>query len=299
MWRRIKHILTQVVMLSTGAFASCNDGQGLFPDEGTISLAITDAPVDSATSVVIEIDAIELARESGDPITFDFDPDRAIDLLDLDSGDTASLLQNEEIRAGRYTSIRLLVNAHANVQGESFIDVSGGGRFPLVIPDDALSGLTLNRAFTVEENDTFSFVVDFDLRKSIIGQSGQDPNYIFKPVLRIVDNGETGSLTGVVASNLVPDQCTPFVYVFGGEDITPDDLDLASDVDPLVSVPARFNSSANGFRYDAAFLEPGSFTVSFTCNGRTDTPEGDEPLQFQGTVNATIREDQTTTVNFN
>ncbi len=303
MWQRLRRTVTQAAMCSTGFFASCNDGEGpIFPgqdDDAIVNVALTDAPVDFATDVVVELTGVELIPEDGDTIAFDFDPVRSFDLLDLTGGDTATLLNDGAVPSGRYTGIRLFINAHADVQDESFIDLTTGERFPLVIPEGAEAALTVNREFTLRQDERIDLVVDFDLRKSIIGASGQEPNYIFKPVLRIVDSSVIGTLIGTVAGTLLPPDCTPYAYVFSGAETVPDDMDLAEDVDPLTSMRTRLSSNFGDRSFRADFLEPGDYTISLTCDGASDTPEGEEPLVFTRTVETTIRENQTTTVSFN
>jgi hypothetical protein len=303
MWQRFRKTVTQAAMCSTGFFASCNDGEGpIFPrpdEDAIVNVALTDAPVDFATDVVIEVAGVEFIPEEGDVVGFDFDPPRSFDVLELTGGDTATLLNEGAMPSGRYTGIRLLINAHPDVQDESFIDLTTGERFPLVIPQGAEASLTIDREITLERDERIDFVVDFDLRKSIIGASEQDANYIFKPVLRIVDSSVTGTLTGTVASDQVPPECTLYVYVFSGAEVVPDDMDLADDVDPLTSTRTRLSNNFGDRSFRADFLEPGSYTVSLTCDGESDTPEGEEPLVFTSTIETTIRENQTTTVTFN
>jgi hypothetical protein len=80
----------------------------------------------------------------------------------------------------------------------------------------------------------------------------------------------------------------------------PDDLDavVAPDVDPLISVPVALDAASGEYRYRISFLEAGPYTLSFTCEGGQDTPEGDELLVFMGVPNATVIPNQVTTVSF-
>ena len=47
-----------------------------------------------------------------------------------------------------------------------------------------------------------------------------------------------------------------------------------------------------------SFLEVGTYTLAFTCDGAMDTPDGEETLSFSPTVNVTVNANQTTTLNF-
>jgi hypothetical protein len=274
-------------------------GASSAPSTGRLSLGITDAPVDDATAVVVKFTAIELKPESGEAFTITLDPAPSLDLLALAGGSSRELLSEREVPAGRYTWVRLLIDAQQNTPS-SYIDLEDGRRFPLHVPSGSESGLKLIRGFTVAAGSVSNFTIDFDLRKSVIAPPGQAPNYMLKPVLRMVDNLRVGTLTGTVAAALVPTGCTPQVYVFSGANVVPDDLDAAAapDVDPLVSVPVSLDTASGEWRFRIAFLEAGEYTAAFTCDGALDTPEGEEILVFQGTRNVTVDANSTTAIGF-
>lgn len=288
----------------SGLLAACGGGDDADstsqPSSGTLNIGVTDAPVDSAAAVVVKFTAIEVQPENGNAITFDINPARSIDVLALAGGKKAAILENQSLAAGRYEWIRLHIVAEQNAQDGSYIDLTTGERYPLFIPSGSETGLKLVRGFTVSVGGNTDFTIDFDLRKSVIAPPGQAPNYFLKPALRIVDNLQVGSIAGSVAQSLIPTGCAPFVYIFSGSDVTPDDMDAtaASDANPSISVPAQFDAASAEYRYTASFLEAGAYTVSFTCDGDIDTPEADQTLVFTGTTNVTVTANQTSTVNF-
>lgn len=276
-------------------------GSGTAPaaSTGTLTIGITDAPVDDATAVVVKFTAIELKPEGGDAITINLDPAPSIDLLDLAGGSSRELLSDRQVPAGRYQWVRLAIEAQQNTPS-SYIDLEDGQRYPLYVPSGDESGLKLIRGFTVAAGSTSDFTIDFDLRKSVIAPPGRAPNYILKPVLRIVDNLRVGSLQGTVTAALVPSGCTPQVYVFAGTGIVPDDLDVAAapDVDPLVSAPVTLDTTTGEYRFRVAFLEAGDYTSAFTCDADLDTPDGEETLAFTGTRNVTVVSNESTAITF-
>jgi hypothetical protein len=269
------------------------------PATGRLTLGITDAPVDDASAVVGKFTAVELKPESGDAFTIELSPAQSIDLLALAGGSSRALFEDRSVPAGRYTWVRLLIEAQAN-QPSSYIDLEDGTRYPLVVPSGSESGLKLNRGFSVAAGSQSNFTIDFDLRKSVIAPPGQAPNYLLKPVLRIVDNLQVGAISGTVATSLVTDGCEPLVYLFTGAGVVPDDLDAAAapDVDPLISVPVNLDAASGEYRFRASFVEVGAYTASFTCDGDTDTPEGEESLVFAGTQNVNVSAHQTTAISF-
>ncbi len=266
---------------------------------GRISLGVTDAPVDGATAVVVKFTAVELKPEDGSAFTINLTPAQSVDLLVLAGGGSRALLEDHSVPAGRYQWIRLLIEAQQN-QPSSYIDFASGERFPLYVPSGSESGLKLIRGFTVAAGSNSNFTIDFDLRKSVIAPPGQAPNYLLKPVLRMVDNLQVGAIAGKVDPALITSGCAPQVYIFTGAGVVPDDLDPATspDVDPLVSAPVSLDTATGEYRFRAGFIEVGEYTASFTCDGASDTPEGEEVLVFTGTQNVTVNTNQTTTIAF-
>jgi hypothetical protein len=288
------------LLLFVGAalLAGCGGG-----DSGTamgnLTLGVTDAPVDDATAVVVKFTAVELKPEDGEAFTITLAPAETVDLLALAGGSSRTLLASHAVPAGKYQWIRLLIEAQQNTPN-SYIDLETGERFPLFVPSGSESGLKMIRGFTVAEGSNSNFTIDWDLRKSVIAPPGQSPNYLLKPVLRLVDNLEVGSIGGTVASALIPTGCTPQVYLFTGSGVVPDDMDTAAapDVDPLISVPVTLDAASGEYRFRAGFIEVGAYTASFTCDGATDTPEAEEVLVFAGTQNLTVTANQTTSIAF-
>lgn len=259
---------------------------------GQMTLAVTDAPVDNATSVVVQFTGVEIKPQDGGSLTFDFDQPRDIDLLALQGGGSELLLDGVTLPAGQYNWIRLMVNANP-VLLDSYIMLEDGSQYSLFIPSGAETGLKLVSGFTVPAGDLASFTVDFDLRKSVHDPNSEPNNvtgdYVLRPVLRIVDNSQVGQISGTVANSLVTANCSPVVYVFAGADVTPDDLDATeNEVDPLTTAPVELDVNSGEYRYTAAFLLEGDYTVSFTCDAGQDDPDAEDALTFTGTQNATV-----------
>jgi hypothetical protein len=278
-----------------GGGAALGPGSG---GNGVVSIALTDAPVDFASHVFVEFTGIELTPQTGNRITLDVNPDRAVDLLTLQDGVTLTLLQNQSVPAGNYTRVRFIVNAQSN---NAYVDLVTGERYPLVIPSGSDAGLTIDRNFTVAKDGRVDLTADFDLRKSLVSAVSATGNYAFKPVVRLLDSASVGTISGTVGPNFVNGICNPYVYVFTGANVVPDDIDLASDIDPLVSVPVKLNNTSGTYTYRASFLEAGNYTLSFVClnpNGPQDDPELDEQLGFVRALQATVVAGQTATVDF-
>jgi hypothetical protein len=279
---------------------------------GTVTLRITDAPVDSSAveNVFVQFSAIELQGQGG-RTTFYFceDPANAanpavvsaspcakpksmqIDLLHLTDGLSVNLLNGQTVPAGHYDWIRLAVDTAGDL--DSYIKVSGVDH-ELTIPSGDETGLKLNRGFNVAAGGHSDFTVDFDLRKSVhVTGMGE---YILRPTLRIVDNLLVGKITGTVAAGLATTDCSPAVYVFAGSGVTPDDIDDVP-ADPVTTATVKFDGSV--YRYTAAYLEAGSYTVAFTCQALADDPAtSNNEVKFSGAADVTVSVNATTVHNF-
>ncbi len=272
---------------------------------GSLSVGVTDAPVDSAEKVVVEFTGVEIKPADGESISFDFtekcaaDPASCqIDLLTLTNGISQQLLDDEMVPAGQYNWMRLMVNAEPNIK-DSYI-VIDGKEFELRIPSGAQTGLKLNRGFVVPAGGAASFTIDFDLRKSVHEPGGKG-EYLLRPTLRIVDNAETGTLYGSINADLFTgvEACAGAVYVFEGDVTGPDDVDGdLGGPDPITSTLV----AADGiYNYKVGFLSEGDYLIAFTCDALADDPEVNDnnaTVNFLSTATITITADSKTTHNF-
>ena len=283
------------------ACGSDSGGGGGSASTGTLSLSITDAPVDTADEVVVEFDGVELQHSDGERMMFDF-TERCtmdsmscqIDLLALNDGTSAFLLEDEEVRSGKYSWARLYVNAELGVR-DSYI-VIDGREYEMIIPSGAESGLKLNRGFVVPAGGEAHFTIDFDLRKSVNNPEGltymDSDVYKLRPTLRIVDNTEVGVLMGMVDPLLITADCSGAVYVFNAG-ATPDDVDGDAG-DPITTGILGDDQS-----YKVSYLLEGDYVAAFTCNADIDGALTDDAVIFLSEASpVTIVAGQNTTQDF-
>lgn len=274
----------------------------------TVKVSITDAPVDSAQEVVVQVTGIAFKPEGSAPeIVQSFAP-RPINLLQYQQGRTAVLLDNVPFTAGRYQWIRLMIAAERNVR-DSYAMVNGL-ECELVVPSGAESGLKLNRGFTVPAAGSLALTLDFDLRQSLHAPGGQrsgtagacTQGYLLRPTIRVVDDANVGAIAGTVTfeAGTVPEACRPKVYLYEGS-VTPDDAEpptaATTDVDPLTIVSVEIPNGTPG-TYKAAFVPAGNYTAAFSCTN--DDPAVDDTLTFAPSAGApvTVQNNVITTLNF-
>jgi hypothetical protein len=265
-------------------------------DNAGFSLAVTDAPVDGATSVVVQFAGVSVKAADGTVRNFDFNPPVSIDLLALNGGGSELLLDNVSVPAGAYSWVQFRVNAAEDGTLDSYITLADGSQHELAIPSGAESGLKLSSTYAVPASGIASFTVDFDLRKSVSPPQGTSQAYELRPALRIVDNARAGSISGTVDNSRLGNGCTPAVYVFSGAGVTPDDID-GSAPDPIASGAVKMDPGSGAWRYNVAYLNPGSYTVAFTCGAASDNPLTSEDLVFVA-QDAVVTAGQGTTADF-
>jgi uncharacterized protein DUF4382 len=263
---------------------------------GTVSFDVTDAPAMEFSNVTIAFTGISLKPADGEWVEFNFDQPKTWNLLELQGGLSEPLITDEEVPAGNYTQLRLLIDTEGSyVKLEDQPDVEKS----LAVPSGEQSGLKLNGDFVVAANTETDFTIDFDVRKSIVNPQGKSlADYLLKPSLRLVNNLEVGSISGEVdyttinSTRLADDQLADCeyegsVYVYQGADIAPTDLNVNSeDVQPVMAVPVTDEDNDGMYTYTAAFLPAGDYTIAYSC--QLDNNEADDDLEFQGMQNVTV-----------
>ena len=296
-----------ICSLAMVGLSACGGGGGGGDSTGTMSLSITDAPVDDASSVVVQFSGVAFKRAGSAAETVqNLSPSpRQLDLLEYQEGRAALLLDDVTLPAGNYEWIRLIVDNQPNVR-DSYLTLKTGEECELRVPSGAESGLKLNRGFTLPANGSAALTIDFDLRKSVHAPPGQHGStesctqgYLMRPTLRVVDDADVGAITGTVDTALVTAECLPKVYVFAGAGVVPDDLEETGptpDQDPLTVASVGMADGSTEYRYHAAFLPPGNYTVAFTCSD--DDTTADDSLIFSTPQETTVQANLISTVNF-
>lgn len=197
-------------------FTAC-DSSGSEGGTGTMEVTMTDAPANyDSVNVTInsvrvhqntdaETDSTESDEEAEDDgwITIT-DEQMKVNLLELTNGNQV-MLGSEELEAGTYSQVRFIL-------GDDNTVTVDGETYELQTPSAQQSGLKLNVNADIEENTTYSLLVDFDAARSIVRQG--NGNYLLKPVLRAVNLAETGSITG----NVQPTDFRTHVIALSDED---------------------------------------------------------------------------------
>ena len=289
--RNVPRLLWPATIAACGLLAACAGG-GAGNSSGSMTLSITDAPVDGVSSVVVTFTGVELKPSNGPSFSVDFSSPKSIDLLAMQGGKVTDLFTNQSVPAGHYDWLRLKVKADSSPSGtsyDSYVMVTGSSsEYNLVVPSGAQTGLKLVRGFTVAQGSMTGFVIDFDLRKSLVAPTGQGGSYYLRPALRMMDQMQVGTLAGTVdlaaltaaqlPSGAAVTDCHPGLYLFTGGSATPDDYDgdPTDGADPIWFEPVANDGTTTSVPFSIPFVEAGqTYTVAATCNFDVDqtTPD--------------------------
>lgn len=296
--------LFTISALAAGVAACGGGGSGSGSGStGTVSFGVTDAPATDLSNVTIAFTELRLKPENGNWIEFSVDGFEQINLLDLQGGLTEPLITDEEVPAGNYTELRLIIDTENSfVKKESTADA----QYTLAVPSGEQSGLKLKGDFLVAADTTTNFTIDFDVRKSIVDPQGNAlADFMLKPSLRLVNNLEVGSISGQVDyaqirstrsadETLANCEYEGSVYVYAGADVTPTDLNVNNEEgNPLMVVPVEADQDSVFYNYTAAFLPAGDYTIAYSCQD-DNNEKNDDAIEFDGEQNVTVVANETT-----
>ena len=281
-----------ILTAAAGTLAACGGGGASngASTTGQLNLSITDAPVDGASKVLVTIDGISVKATNGSEQTINMNASGisnnkiTVNLLNL-QGTSMPLFANE-VASGDYQWVRF----HLASASICFV-TSTENCYDLQMPTQ--DELKTSGSFHVNSNGVANISVDWDLRKSIVQIGNSGNTYRLKPVLHVRDNSDVGTISGAIISPLdtscaVTD--TRAVYVYSGTVTTPGDMG-GNGTQPIASVYVKNDNS-----FSIGMLEPGTYTLAFTCDAGVDDPAADDSanMTFPASVQATVTAGQTT-----
>ncbi|WP_206483271.1 DUF4382 domain-containing protein [Thalassotalea sp. G2M2-11] len=282
----------------------------------SLTLGISDAPVDDADAVVVTIDTITFKRDGNDDVVFDtFNNSELgienadtvqIDLLQYQGSAQINILEGEMIDVGDYNQVIVGI-LDDDIEATYLLEKDGDIK-AIKLPSDTLK---LGGVSFSEGNDTTALTIEFNLRRSMTYNTGPD-RYILKPTgVRVVDNSESGTISGVVALDTINQSgvdCMAdnnMIYLYEGTDL---DTSLLADnfdseeanhgapdnaIAPIDSTSPSFDDDSQTYQYEFGFVPSGQYTLVYACNSGE---EGDDPEKYDGDITLPNPETEVITV---
>ncbi|MCK4562278.1 MAG: DUF4382 domain-containing protein [Flavobacteriaceae bacterium] len=191
-------LIVTAIVISFG-IQSCNDDKN--SNTVNVQLKLVDAPGDYE-EVNIEIIDIQFNSSEAEDGWKSFSPVDGypinIDLTELIAGNSL-LLTNEIIPAGMLKQIRLVLSDNNTIVIEGEAEA-----IHLDTPSAQQSGLKLKLETELEAGFSYTFILDWDVQKSIV-KAGNSDKYNLKPVIRVNTEVNSGSVRGKVIGEIQED----------------------------------------------------------------------------------------------
>ena len=278
---------------------------------GSLSIAITDAPIDDLAAVFLSFKGLSVFTASGEETEILFDEPKLIDMLTLQNGVSTDLITEHTLKAGSYKYAAFNIDFN-----ESYVvtdAANGSENISLMVsnhrgPVSVLLDLFLRdpnadlptASFEISQDSNTALTFDLDLRKSIFQEDGMS-HLSFSPSIRSVITDEAGEITGSIPLSqfTLDNDCQNLgssegaaVYIFSGNNATP------KDIRGNLSDPFSIASVTNSRDYTLAFLPAGEYTIALTCESHLDTVDNKETLNFLEEQNITVSAGVSSEYNF-
>lgn len=279
------NILDAVRFATVAAIAcglvACSGGST--SNSGAISVSLMDRPIDGISELNITVTEFWVKPQGGSALQLDMvDTPVTVNLLELSVDKPAVFIDQANIPAGTYNWIEMTIDDSETSLANAVTDDGLMKRVDVDVPSNRVR---LINNFEVEPNQSVRMLFDWDVRQGMTEAVGRGV-YILKPVIRVLDVLEYGSVVGEIASATVTaaeNNCNAdspvdmdykvgnVIYVFE-EGIEPGEMGV---VDPYTTVEATDEDNDGDYDYRVTLM-PGSYTIAATCQGGNDSDADDE-----------------------
>ncbi len=187
-------LMVAICLIAILGFLSCSDDSDKLDNTSRVQLKLVDSPGDYEEVNVEIIDVLYNSNEDEGgwtSITPDGFTPIIVDLTELIGGNDL-LLSDVIIPSGMLQQIRLIL-------GDNNTIVIEGEAVPIDLdtPSAQQSGLKLKLNTELEPGYSYTFILDWDVQKSIV-KAGNSGKYNLKPVIRVNADVNSGSIKGKV-----------------------------------------------------------------------------------------------------
>ena len=279
--------ITAIAVL-TATLGACSGGSN--SSNGSITVSLMDRPVDGITELNITVTEFRVKPQGSGP-AFPLDMVETpvtVNLLELSVDDPAIFVERANIPAGIYNWLEMTVDDSDSSLANAMTNDGAMRQVDIDVPSNRIR---LINNFEVEPNDSVRLLFDWDVRKGLTEAVGRQV-FILKPVIRVLDVEEFGSVEGEISSATIMapgNDCNAdsavemdydvgnVVYVFE-EAVVPDEMGV---VEPYTTVEAKDEDNDGDYEYRAVLM-PGTYTIAATCQAGNDSDADDglDPATF-------------------
>ncbi len=247
-----------ILILLTGAFLGCSDSTGT---KGTITIALTDSPADAAQvqSVNLFITQVDARRGNEWRSLTSFSQPIGVDLLKYSGGKSLPVV-DQFLDPGSFTAIRFRLNladpaASLVHNPQCNVGLASGSTRPIYYFDAGTTDMIITKDFGVATRGHTDITFDIDVRKSLaLDDQG---NYIFTPVVRMIETSKAGHISAALSNHSASDKIVVYAYAAGQYNSSE-----ASTV-PLPFMNAITSGAAGTSQVSIGFLEKGAYDLVF------------------------------------
>ncbi len=260
--------IAATALVACGGGGGSSAGSTPTPANGSLSVALTDAPACGFDAVNVTVNKVRVnqsataADTDGGWTDITLSPARKIDLLKLSNGVLDTLGQTP-LAPGHYSQLRLVLDANTSgAMANSVIPTGSANEVSLDTPSAVQSGIKLVNEFDVVAGQRVDLVLDFDACKSIVtrGKNG----YALKPVVKVVPTAVNG-IEGFVSPALLPSHV------------------LVSAQQNGVIVATSAPNATTG-EFNLSHLPAGNYDVVITADNRAAAVVSTVPVTATGTT---------------
>lgn len=225
--------------------------------KGSLSVSITDAPIDQAgvTGAFITVTEVKV-----DGKTFNgFAGPKTFNLLELQNGNSLNL-GKQEVAANSYSTLTLVLDIEKDAAGTGpgcYVTKTGGVKEKLELVGKSAASIDIKPSdFRITEGGQTEMVIDFDLRKAV---SQKESGFAFvtenelKAALRAENKEKTGTIKGKI-DNFATLGSSVVVYAY-----KKGTFDSSKEINGQGSSEIKFANAVSSTKTDAS----GNFTLAF------------------------------------
>lgn len=249
------------ISCESGLFGPKNDINDSSSPQGSLSIGVTDAPIDQADVSAV---FVTIAEVKVDGKTFSgFTGPKTVNLLALQNGNTLALGKSDAA-VGTYSTLTLVLDTQKDESQNApgcFITKKDGSKQELEISGNGKTEIDLKpKNFTIAENGNTEIVMDFDLRKSIKAKNNDFAFVTYgelKSAVRAENKANTGTIKGQI-ENYSSVKSDVVVYVYKKGTFNPN-----QEINGQGSSEIKFANAITSAKVDGS----GNFTLSYLPAG--------------------------------